>query len=153
MALTLLQGVGVGVASGIGISILLYLYKTSRPHVAEFGLIPGTQHFRNIHRHEVETNRSILTLRVDENLYFGNTRFLEGLVQSRVTPDCDIKHVVLMFSAVNEVVFSALESLKVINEQLTNMNIGLHLSEVRGPVMDRLKTLHLLEDLNGRVFL
>ena len=153
MALTLLLGVEVGVASGVGISILLYLYKTSRPHVAEVGLVPGTQHFRNIHRHEVETDPSILTLRVDESLYFVNARFLEEMVQSRVTPDCDIKHVVLMFSAVNEVDFSALESLEVINERLTNMNIGLHLSEVKGPVMDRLKTSHLLNDLNGRVFL
>ena len=153
MVLTLLLGVEVGVASGVGISILLYLYKTSRPHVAEVGLVPGTQHFRNIHRHEVETDPSILTLRVDESLYFVNARFLEEMVQSRVTPDCDIKHVVLMFSAVNEVDFSALESLEVINERLTNMNIGLHLSEVKGPVMDRLKTSHLLNDLNGRVFL
>ena len=153
IALTLIMGVEVGVASGVGISILLHLYKTSRPHVAEVGLVSGTQHFRNVKRHTVETNPHILTLRVDESLYFVNARFLEDLVQSRVTAGCDIKDVVLMFSAVNEVDFSALESLEAINLRLIDMGVGLHLSEVKGPVMDRLKKSHLIGDINGKVFL
>jgi SulP family sulfate permease len=151
--LTLTMGVEVGVASGVGISILLHLYKTSRPHVAEIGLVPGTQHFRNIHRHNVETDPTVLSLRVDESLYFVNARFLEDLVQARVSEGCAIKNVILMFSAVNEVDFSALESLEAINQRLTELGIGLHLSEVKGPVMDRLKATHFLHELNGRVFL
>lgn len=151
--LTLTMGVEVGVASGVAISVMLHLYKTSRPHVAEVGLVPGSQHFRNVKRHTVETNRHVLTLRMDESLYFVNARFLEDLVQSRVTNGCEIKDVVLMFSAVNEVDFSALESLEAINARLTDMGVGLHLSEVKGPVMDRLKKSHLISDLNGNVFL
>ncbi|MGJ8606142.1 MAG: SulP family inorganic anion transporter [Marivita sp.] len=153
IVLTLVMGVEVGVASGVAISVLLHLYKTSRPHVAEVGLVLGTQHFRNVKRHSVETNRHVLTLRVDESLYFVNARFLEDLVQSRVTTGCEIKDVILMFSAVNEVDFSALESLEAINLRLTDMDVGLHLSEVKGPVMDRLKKSHLISDLNGNVFL
>ncbi len=153
IVLTLTMGVEVGVAAGVGISILLHLYKTSRPHVAEIGLVPGTQHFRNIHRHSVETDPTVLSLRVDESLYFVNARFLEDLVQARVSEGCAIKNVILMFSAVNEVDFSALESLEAINQRLTELGIGLHLSEVKGPVMDRLKSTHFLHQLNGRVFL
>jgi len=151
--LTLTMGVEVGVASGVAISILLHLYKTSRPHVAEVGLVPGSQHFRNIHRHDVLTDPTLLTLRVDESLYFINARFLQDLVQLRVTAGTEIKNVILMFSAVNEVDYSALESLEAINLRLKDMNVGLHLSEVKGPVMDRLKTSHFLDDLNGKVFL
>ena len=151
--LTLGLGVEVGVASGVAISVLLHLYKTSRPHVAEVGLVPGTQHFRNVNRHKVETSPQVLTLRVDESLYFVNARFLEDLVQSRVTTGCDIKDVVLMFSAVNEVDFSALESLEAINLRLTDMGVRLHLSEVKGPVMDRLKKSHFIDELSGKVFL
>jgi len=121
--------------------------------VAEVGLVPGSQHFRNVKRHTVETIPQLLTLRVDESLYFVNARFLEDLVQSRVTTGSEIKNVVLMFSAVNEVDFSALESLEAINARLTDMDVGLHLSEVKGPVMDRLKKSHLISDLNGNVFL
>ncbi len=151
--LTLGMGVEVGVASGVAISVLLHLYKTSAPHVAEVGLVPGTQHFRNIHRHFVETDPALVTLRVDESLYFVNARFLEDMVQNRVVEGSDIRDVVLMFSAVNEVDFSALESLEAINHRLKDMGVGLHLSEVKGPVMDRLKRSHLIEALNGRVFL
>ncbi|KIN62890.1 Sulfate transporter [Sulfitobacter noctilucicola] len=151
--LTLVLGVEIGVAAGVAISVLLHLYKTSRPHVAEVGLVPGTQHFRNIHRHKVETDPALVSLRVDESLYFVNARFLEDLVQRRVTEGCDVRHVVLIFSAVNEVDFSALESLEAINQRLKDMDVGLHLSEVKGPVMDRLKRSHFLNDLNGKVFL
>ena len=151
--LTLGLGVEVGVASGVAISVLLHLYKTSRPHVAEVGLVPETQHFRNIHRHKVQTDPSLVTLRVDESLYFVNARFLEDLIQKRVTEGTTIRNVVLMCSAVNEVDFSALESLEAINRRLGDMGVGLHLSEVKGPVMDRLKRSHFIDDLNGRVFL
>ena len=151
--LTLGLGVEIGVASGVSISVLLHLYKTSRPHVAEVGLVPGTQHFRNIHRHVVETDPTLVTLRVDESLYFVNARFLEDLIQKRVTEGCAVKNVVLMFSAVNEVDFSALESLEAVNQRLKDMGVGLHLSEVKGPVMDRLKRSHFIDEMNGRVFL
>ena len=151
--LTLCAGVEIGVASGVVLSVLLHLYKTSRPHVAEVGLVPGTHHFRNIHRHDVATDPTLLTLRVDESLFFTNARFLEDLIQRRVTEGCAIRNVVLMFSAVNAVDYSALESLEAINHRLRDMGVGLHLSEVKGPVMDRLKRAHLLGDMNGRLFL
>ena len=151
--LTLGLGVEIGVASGVAISVLLHLCKTSRPHVAEVGLVPGSQHFRNIHRHAVATDPTLVTLRVDESLYFVNARFLEDLIQRRVTDGCAIRNVVLMCSAVNEVDYSALESLEAINHRLKDMGVGLHLSEVKGPVMDKLKRSHFIDDLNGRVFL
>jgi len=151
--LTLGLGVEAGVATGVGLSILLHLYKTSRPHVAEVGRVSGSEHFRNIHRHEVETDPTVLSLRVDESLYFANARFLEDLIQARVTDGCEIDHVVLMFSAVNAVDYSALESLETINARLTDMGVGLHLSEVKGPVMDRLMKSHFIHQMNGQVFL
>ncbi len=151
--LTLGLGVEIGVASGVLISIFLHLYKTSRPHVAEVGLVPGTQHFRNVKRHQVETDPTLLTLRVDESLYFVNARFLEDLVQDRVAEGCGIRNVILMFPAVNEVDYSALESLEAVNHRLKDMGVGLHLSEVKGPVMDRLKSSHFLHELNGQVYL
>jgi SulP family sulfate permease len=151
--LTLGLGVEAGVSAGVILSLALHLYKTSRPHVAEVGLVPGTQHFRNILRHEVETDPTLLTLRVDQSLYFANARFLEDLIQDRMAEDCSLRHVVLMCSAVNEIDFSALESLEAINERLKAAGITLHLSEVKGPVMDRLRRSHFLDELTGKVFL
>ena len=151
--LTLGAGVEVGVSAGVLLSIALFLYKTSRPHVAEVGLLPGTQHFRNILRYAVQTDPSLLTLRVDESLYFANSRFLEEYIHARVTGDTALQDVVLLCSAINEIDMSALESLEAINLRLNEMGIRFHLSEVKGPVMDRLKRAHFLDALTGRVFL
>jgi SulP family sulfate permease len=121
--------------------------------VAEVGLVPGTQHFRNIHRHKVETDPSLVTIRIDESLYFPNARFLEDYVLDRVGKGGPIRHVVLMCSAVNVIDFSALEALEALNHRLKDMGISLHLSEVKGPVTDRLEKTHFLTHLTGRVFL
>ncbi|MCO4843261.1 MAG: sulfate permease [Yoonia sp.] len=151
--LTLAMGVEAGVSAGVGLSILLHLYKSSKPHIAEVGLVPGTEHFRNILRHSVETKPEIVTLRVDESLYFANARFLEDKIYNRVTADKAIKHVILQCTAINAIDLSALESLEAINTRLGEMDVKLHLSEVKGPVMDRLKRAHFLDELTGRVFL
>lgn len=151
--LTLGFGVETGVSAGVGISIFLYLYRTSRPHIAEVGVVPGTEHFRNINRHRVNTTPDILTIRVDENLYFANARYLEDYLFDRVVGEKDLKHVVLMCSAVNNIDTSALESLEAIDHRFRDMGLKLHLSEVKGPVMDRLSRTYFLHHLSGRVFL
>jgi len=153
VAITLGMGVEAGVSAGVLLSILLHLYASSRPHIAEVGQVPGTEHFRNIHRHKVITDPSIVSLRVDESLFFANARFLEDYIQRRVAADKKIKHLILQCTAVNEIDFSALESLEAINSRLDEMGVTLHLSEVKGPVMDRLARSHFLEALTGQVFL
>ncbi len=151
--LTLGFGVEVGVSGGVIISILLALYRTSRPHIAEVGLVPHTEHFRNIRRHRVLTDPAMLSFRIDESLNFANARFLEDYLYDRVLAAPETRHIVLMCSAINEIDLSALESLEAINHRLKDMEIKLHLSEVKGPVMDRLKRTHFLDEMTGQVFL
>jgi SulP family sulfate permease len=151
--LTLVEGVEVGLLAGVGLSIFLHLYSTSRPHVAVVGQIPGTAHFRNVTRHTVVTDPAILSLRVDESLYFPNARFLEDRINEAVAVNPEIRHVILECPAVNAIDASALESLEAINHRLKDGGVTFHLSEVKGPVMDRLKRSHFLEELTGKVHL
>ncbi len=149
MAVTLTMGVEQGLLAGVGLSLGLHLWRTSRPHVAEVGQVPGTGHFRNINRYEVVTTPEVLTLRVDESLYFPNARYLEDLVQEKIATNPDLRHLVLMFSAVNEVDASALESLEMLRAKLRDAGVSLHLSEVKGPVMDRLRRSDFLDHVDG----
>ncbi len=153
IVLTLLAGVEIGILSGVLLSLLIHLYRTSRPHYAIVGQVPGTEHFRNILRHKVVTSPHVLNLRVDESLYFPNARFLEDTVQNLVSQNPDIKHVVLMCAAVNSIDASGLESLEAINARLQDSHVRLHFSEIKGPVMDQLQRSHLLQNLSGKVFL
>ena len=151
--ITLLVGVEAGVSTGVALSIALFLYRTSRPHMALVGLVPGTEHFRNVLRHQVRTSSKILSIRVDESLYFANARFLEDRIYDTVAQHPELEHVVLMCTAVNEIDASALESLEAINRRLKDLGVAFHLSEVKGPVMDRLQRTDFLDHLTGRVFL
>lgn len=150
---TLILGVEIGIAIGVIASLVLFLGRTARPHVAVVGRVPGTEHYRNVLRHKVETTHGVLSIRIDESLYFPNARFLEDKVNSEIAKDQEIKNVILMCSAVNFIDSSALESLEHINHRLSEAQIKLHLSEVKGPVMDRLLKTRFLEQLSGEVFL
>ncbi len=151
--LTWLKGVEAGLVVGVALSIFLHLYKTSRPHVAVVGQIPGTAHFRNVKRHVVVTDPEILSLRIDESLYFPNARFIEDKINGAVAENPALRHVILECPAVNAIDASALESLEAINRRLKDGGITLHLSEVKGPIMDRLKRSHFLHELTGKVHL
>lgn len=150
---TLLLGVEVGISLGVGASILVFLYRSSQPHAAVVGLVPGTEHYRNIKRHKVDTVPGVLSIRIDESLYFANARYLEDLVINQVAANPGLTDVVLMCSAVNAIDMSALESLEAIHERLSDLNVRLHLSEVKGPVMDRLASTEFLTHLSGQVHL
>lgn len=147
-------GVEIGIVVGASLSIALYLWRTSRPHMAEVGRVGETEHFRNILRHEVQTDPAVLMVRVDESLYFANTAFLEDQLLARVADRSEIDHLVLIMSAVNFIDASALETLETLAERLADAGVTLHLAEVKGPVMDRLNRVGFTKNLGaGRIFL
>ena len=151
--MTLSFGVELGVLTGVALSLFLHLYQTSKPHFAIVGQVPGSHHFRNVERHDVVTSERIVTLRVDESLYFANARFLEDTVEALLASRDEMEHLILMFPAVNRVDASGLESLEAINLRLKDAGVTLHFSEVKGPVMDRLKRTDFLNHLTGKVYL
>ena len=157
MAITILTVLGVGVEAGItagvALSLLLFLWRTSRPHMAIVGQVSGTEHFRNVDRHAVITDPAILSIRVDESLYFANARALEDAIYERIADQPTLKDVILMCSAINTIDASALDSLEAIAHRLALAGVGFHLSEVKGPVMDRLKRSDFMDQFKGRIFL
>lgn len=142
---------GIGIEAGIGIgvvvSILLFLWRSSRPHIAIVGQVPGTEHYRNVLRHEVITDPQILAVRVDESLFFANAAYLEEYLIRQVAERPEVRHVLLICSAVNFIDGSALESLLQLMEKLQQAGVQFHFAEIKGPVMDRLKAIHFVEKI------
>ena len=149
----LLANVEVGIILGVISSILLHILRTSRPHVAVVGLLPDSQHFRNVKRYDVETCIEVVTIRIDESLYFVNAQYLEDTIPQYVIDYPHTKHLILMCSGVNNIDVSALDSLKKIISDLKERGITVHLSEVKGPVMDILEHCHFIENLSGNVYI
>ncbi|WP_420550268.1 SulP family inorganic anion transporter [Litorivicinus lipolyticus] len=145
-------GVEAGILVGIGCSILVLLAKVSKPHIAEVGQIEGTEHYRNVSRHPVICGAETVAIRFDERLHFLNAHRLEETVADLLSRP-GLKHLILNCSAINDVDASGLDVLEAINARLKDADISFNLSEVKGPVMDKLTKSHLIEELHGRVFL
>jgi sulfate permease, SulP family len=145
--------VEIGVLAGLASSLALFLWRTSRPHIAVVGLIAGTEHFRNIHRFNVVQSKTVLSLRIDESLYFANARYLEDKIPEYIEQFPQTKHLVLMLSGVNMVDASALESLELIHDRLNESGIALHFSEIKGPVMDDMQKSDFFSHFKGRIYI
>jgi SulP family sulfate permease len=157
MMITILMVLGVGVEAGVmaGVvaTISLMLWRTSRPHTAIVGPIAGSEHFRNIARHEVEQCEQVIALRIDESLFFGNVRYLDNQLNELLAQNPCIEHLILMASGINHIDSSAVESLLEFNKRLQDKGIKMHLSEVKGPVLDRLQRVDFTDQLTGAVYL
>ncbi len=149
----LLMGVEGGVVVGLLLSLGTMIWRESRPHIAVLGRIAGTEHFRNIERYDTETRGGLLLLRVDAGLFFGNVEAVSARVEEALDAHPGTRELVLVLSAVNAIDTSALFGLLELNAELARRGVRLHLAEVKGPVMDRLKESALLQRLSGRVFL
>lgn len=146
-------GVEAGILTGVVLSLGVLVWRSSHPHMAVVGRVPGSEHFRNIKRHAVETVPGLLALRVDESLFFANATILEDYIEKLLTDDPSLRYVLLICSAVNQVDTTALGVLTQLERSLSARGMTFALAEVKGPVMDRLRTTELGQRLTGKVFL
>lgn len=156
MALVAALTIAVGVEEALGIGVLaaagLLLQRTARPHWAEVGRLPGTEVFRNVKRFQVETLPQVLSIRVDESLLFTNSRWLSDTLGAIPSQRPALRHVVLMMSGVNDIDFTGLEGLIHLSRDLKAHGVLLHLSELKGPVGDRLQAAGVGQWLSGQLF-
>ena len=145
--------ISTGLLLGIVSTFILLLWRISRPHIAVIGLVEGTQHFRNIQRHHVLTSNKVLSMRIDENLTFLNANTFKGFLINVMSQYADLEHVVINCSSISAIDLSALEMLEDLNAELNKLDIKLHFSEIKGPVMDKLRHSKLLNHLSGRIYL
>lgn len=140
-------GVEVGIGVGVAVTILLFLWRTSRPHVAVVGRLGQSETYRNIRRHPVKTCPHVVAIRVDESLYFANTKFLEETILQTIAEQPQVKHLVLIGIAVNFIDASALDTLEALVQELANAGVEFHLADIKGPVMDRLKAIGFIDKI------
>ena len=153
LAGVLALGIEAGVVLGVMLSMGNLIWRASRPQIAVLGRIAGSEHFRNIDRHAAQTLPDLLMLRIDANLFFGNVEAVNGRIEEELKAHPDTRHLVLVMTAVSSIDTSALFGLEELNLALKQRNIGMHLAEVKGPVLDRLLASDLIEAMNGKVFL
>ena len=146
-------GVEEGILLGVALSLAVLVWRSSHPHMAIVGRVPGTEHFRNIDRHQVETLPGLVALRVDESLYFANAQIIEEKIESLIQSNADTRTVLLILSAVNQLDSTALAMLTDVQKNLAARHITLQFAEIKGPVLDRLRSTPLGETMRDQIFL
>lgn len=141
-AATLILGILPGIGLGVGASLLWFVIRTTRPHVAVLGRVPGTHLFRNVRRNRnLITYEGVIAVRMDAQFYFGNVAFLrstlENLESTMLEP---LRAVVLDFSAVNSLDSSAESALSDMLTEYKGRGVTVYLAGVKGPVGDVLES-------------
>jgi SulP family sulfate permease len=149
----LLLGVVEGIVLGVATAVISLVWRSSHPHIAVLGRLTGTEQFRNIERYKVERLSHALFCRIDENLFFGNIQAVDARLREELAGYPETRQLVLVMSSVSQIDMTALESLLQLNRDLAFRQITMHLAEVKGPVIDRLRQTPFLEQLSGRVFI
>jgi SulP family sulfate permease len=132
-------GVEHGILLGAAIALALHLWRTSKPHIAVVGRLGESEQFQNVLRYPVKTDPHVLAVRVDESLYFANAKYLEIFLMRAIADRQEIHSILLVCSAINVIDASALEILEGLISDFKNLGVEFYLSDVKGPVMDRLK--------------
>ena len=135
------------------LAMALHIRATLQPYMPLVGRFPGTEHYRDAGRFNVETNEYVKTLRIDESLYYANARYLEDKVARLVADSPEMTDLILMCTAVNRIDASALASLEEINKRLSGVDIKLHFSDMQSRVKERLFRSNFIESLSGKIFL
>lgn len=143
----LFAGVENGILIGVAVSIAMFIWRTSKPHVAVVGRLAHSEIYRNVLRHPVQTCPHAIAVRIDQSLYFANTKFLEDTVLRLVADRPEVTHFVLIGTAINFIDASALETLQALHRELRDAGVDLHLAAIKGPVLDRLQAIGFVDQL------
>lgn len=144
---TLFAGLQYGIAGGVVLSLTFVFLRAARPHLAELGRIPGTNAFRNVNRfREAEVDPTLLIVRFDAELYFGNAEFFGDRILDMVAEKGeDLRAVILDGHTINDLDTTGLHALEQLYEKLRSRNIALYLTGMIGPVRDFLYRSGLME--------
>jgi len=153
---TLGLGIEEGILVGVGASILWFVVRTTRPHFAVLGRIPGTQAYRNVKNHpDADTLPNVLMVRMDAQFYFGNINFLkERLGELEAGVEGGMKALIIDASSMNQLDSSAVHALSELAEAYRARGVALLMANVKQPVLDVMICAHLPDCLGAdRIFL
>lgn len=159
LIITFLATLGLGIEQGIGIGVVLSLgfiiFRTSRPHIAELGQVPGTPYYRNVERFETVLQKDdLLIIRLDAQLYFANVDFfkdkMQTLIQSK--PENKLRTIIINAESINAIDSTAMHAISDLIDDWRKHDLAVYLTGVKGPVRDALVKGHLMEKIGSQNF-
>ena len=142
---TLALDIELGIAAGVAASLVAFIWRTSLPHVATLGQVPGRTDWRNLRRYpDATTVPGVVALRVDGPVYFANCDYLKNVVAASLGDD-RVEHLILDCKGISSVDAQALSTFSELLDDLDNRGTQLWLTGVRGPVRDAFDAAHIFD--------
>src|SRR5215471_14363283 len=140
IAAELTLGVLHGIALGVLLALLNLIYRSSHPHTAILGQLPGTEAYRSAQRHpEVITFPGLLIWRIGGDLFFASIGHVREALQASLDTRAEVKRVLLDFGPVNFIDVTASDELLNLIKELKNKGITVAFARVRDVVRDDMR--------------
>ncbi len=137
--ITISVGITQGIILGILFSLLLMVYRVSKPHIAVIARIEGTNYYKNINRFHssVAIRKDVLGIRIDAQLFFGNTTFFKkALLKEIKLKGKHLKLLIINTEAISYIDNTAANMLYKMIQELKQKNIKVMFSGTTGPTRD-----------------
>ncbi len=146
LIITATIGIKEGIITGVILSLGMLIYKTTKPHVAILGQVPGTHFYRNRKRFKnVVIEEDILIVRFDAQLHFANTTYFKDKLQEFAEYKGNkLKLLIIDGESLNNLDSSAVYALDEIINYFNNKNVDIVFTGLKGPVRDTLKKSGLI---------
>ena len=146
---TIFIGIKEGILFGVVLSLVMLIYKSTKPHIAILGNVPGTSFYRNIKRFEnLHVNKEILIIRFDAQLYFANTTYFKDKLQEFAEQKGhDLKLIIIDGESLNALDGSAIYALDEIHDYFTRLQVIVAFTGLKGPVRDALRHSGLINKI------
>ena len=130
-----LQGMIIGVLA----SLIFVVYKTSRPHIASLGRVPGVPGaYSDLGRHPEDTPvPGVLIVRVDAQLYYANALTVRDRVKGMLAEMAAPPRAVIIDSAAwDQLDVTSTEVIKGLVKELRGQGIDVYFADVHAPVLE-----------------
>jgi len=149
LIITLFVGIKEGILVGIIISLVMLIYKSTKPHIAVLGQVPGTHFYKNVNRFkDVKIDKELLIIRFDAQLHFANTTyFKDKLKEFEKEKGSALKMIIINGQSLNALDSSAIYALDEIHDDLTSQGIAMTFAGLKGPVRDAMVKSKLMKKI------
>ena len=159
LSITCFLGVAVlGAIPGIGIAIVIsvieFLWDGWRPHFTVMGRVDGIRGYHDIKRYpDARLVPGLILFRWDAPLFFPNAAlFKEKLLQQVAASPTPVKRIILAAEPMTSVDITSADMLVDLKQVLNDLQIELHIAEMKDPVKDKLKRFELFPILGNDIF-
>ena len=151
---TLFMGIELGVLIGVVLSLSMVIYRTSIPHVASLGKVPGTSLYRNLSRFSnLEEREDLLIVRFDAQLYFANLNYFKDTIETLAQKKGEsLKYILIDAESINHIDSSALHQIEKMIEEYRQKNIQVFFAAVKGPVRDAMARGGIIDKIGENHF-